>query len=421
MPEERRPPNSLLRSVRERDLHMSREEFARAIEARTRDAGESAICDARAVKRWENGTTMRPRGVYRRAIVALTGRTEDDLGWAEKGESGLGAAVTLPGGLDDEVDALELARRVAASDVGKGTLDRLWLAVDDLAVAYPGTPPAELLGRVRRYLRYVMQLVEARKTLTDHRRLLVIGGWFSLLGATLHIDLHQWPAASARLRTAAQLADHAEHRELAAWCLETQAWQVLTDGDYRRAVVLAQGAQRVAPRASSAFIQATAQEGRAWARLGERAATLDALARVDRLVAPLPMPDRPEHHYRYDPSKSEAYVATTLSWLGDPAAEGHARQVLERLESTEGGPPRPRRAASARLDLSLALLASNKPDEASAVALAAVMSGRLVPSNFWRAHEVVAAVESRGVREAAELRDAYETLCPADGINGGIE
>jgi DNA-binding PadR family transcriptional regulator len=37
------------------------------------------------------------------------------------------------------------------------------------------------------------------------------------------------------------------------------------------------------------------------------------------------VPDRPEHHYRYDPAKSDAYVATTLSWLGDPAGENVAR------------------------------------------------------------------------------------------------
>jgi len=266
-----------------------------------------------------------------------------------------------------------------------------------------------------------MQLVDARKNLADHRRLLVVGGWLSLLGATVHIDLHQWPAAAARLRTAAQMARHAEHPELAAWCLETQAWRVLTDGDYPRAVALAQSAQRVAPRGSSAFIQATAQEGRGWARLGKRAETYDALARVDQLVAPIPVPDRPEHHYRYDPSKSQAYVVTTLSWLGDSAAEAYARQVLARLESTtDHGPTRPRRAASARLDLSLALLASDQTDEAGSVAMAAVTSGRLVPSNFWRAQEVVAAVERRGVQEAAELRDAYETLCqPADPTTSG--
>ena len=58
---------------------------------------------------------------------------------------------------------------------GPATVERLELAVDDLATAYPGTPPAELLGRVRAYLGYVGPLLDGRTTLAEHRRLLVDG------------------------------------------------------------------------------------------------------------------------------------------------------------------------------------------------------------------------------------------------------
>ena len=135
-------------------------------------------------------------------------------------------------------------------------------------------------------------------------------------------------------------------------------------------------------------------------------------------MSPLPVPDRPEHHYRYDPAKSEAYVATTLAWLGDPAAETYARHILARLESAADGPPRPRRAASARLDLSLALIASDRHDEAAGTAMEAITSGRVVPSNYWRAREVIHAVASRGVPEAAELAEAYQAAC-GDGEPSG--
>jgi hypothetical protein len=260
--------------------------------------------------------------------------------------------------------------------------ERLELAVDELATAYPGTSPGELLGRVRSHLGFVGRLFDSRMTLAERRRLLVVGGWLSLLAATTLIDLHRDRAAAAHLRTAAQFAHETGHAEIAAWCLETQAWQVLTDGDYRRAVEISQAAQRIAPKSGSAYIQATAQEGRAWARLGATAETRTALGRVEALVSPLPAPDRPEHHYRYDPAKSEAYLATTLAWLGDPAAETYARHILARLESAADGPPRPRRAASARLDLSLALIASDRHDEAAGAALEAISSGRMVPSNL---------------------------------------
>lgn len=49
-------------------------------------------------------------------------------------------------GVDDELDALELARRVTASDVSTETLDRLEAAVDDLAVDYTRVPPEPSLG-----------------------------------------------------------------------------------------------------------------------------------------------------------------------------------------------------------------------------------------------------------------------------------
>jgi hypothetical protein len=257
------------------------------------------------------------------------------------------------------------------------------------------------------HLGYTTRLLDGRATLAQRRRLMVSGGWLSLLAATCLIDLHQDPPALAYLRTAEQLADETGHAEITGWVLETRAWMEVTAGDYQRAVTLTQAAQQIAPRGGSAYIQATGQEGRAWARLGDSRQTRAVLGRVEGLAAGLTMPDRPEHHYQYDPAKAEAYTATTLSWIGDPAAEQFARDVLHRLESPAAGPPRHRRASSARLDLALALVGWDKHDEAAGTALQAVTSGFLVPSNYWRAREVISAVSTRGVREARDLADAY--------------
>jgi hypothetical protein len=298
---------------------------------------------------------------------------------------------------DEEIAALELTRRASATDIGAATVSQLERAVDVLAIAYPGTAPAVLLGRVRAHLAYVQGLLERRKTLGEHRRLLTVGAWLSLLAATCLTDLHQWEPAVAHLRTAASLAAETGQAEITGWCLETRAWQALIGDDHRRAVTFAQAAQRAAPRGGSAVIQATTQEGRAWARLGAAAEAHDALLRTETLVSPLPQPDSPEHHYRYDPAKADAYVATTLSWLGDPAAARYARQVLARIDAASDGPPRPRRAASARLDLALALTATGDLDEAAAAALDAVTSGLLVPSTYWRAEEIITTMTRHGV------------------------
>ncbi|TQM15609.1 helix-turn-helix domain-containing protein [Pseudonocardia kunmingensis] len=358
--------------------------------------------DRTTVGRWESGETE-PQPWARRKLTALLGLSPSRLDAVLDGEpSGLAP-------LDDEIEALEMARRAEASDVGEGTLVRLERAVDDLAGSYATAQPAELLHRTRLHLRYVAQLMGARTTLAEHRRLLVVGAWLSLLAATLHVDLEQQAPALARLAVAGSLARECEHDELRAWCLETEAWRVLTLGEYGRAAELSRGAQRLAPAGTSALIQATAQEGRARARLGDARGTQQAVGRVQRLVSPLQAPDRPEHHYRYDPAKAISYTATTLSWVGDPAAVDVAREVITRLSAPDDHGGRPRRLAVARLDLGLALIRQDDIDEAVHLAVAAVASGRVTPSNTWRAVEVFHAAEAAGTRAATPLRDLLAT------------
>jgi hypothetical protein len=241
-----------------------------------------------------------------------------------------------------------------------------------------------------------------------------VGGAVVVKGAELAVGYSvAWPDGA---RWHAETGEFSDDTERTPGGLPADLDQALAQVTKMRAVELSQAAQRVAPRDGSACIQATAQEGRAWARLGDATRTRAALTRVEALVSPLPMPDQPEHHYRYDPAKSEAYVVTTLSWLGDPAAERYARHVLARLESAADGPPRPRRAVLARVDLSLALVAASRHDEAAGITLDAITSGRLVPSNYWRAHEIVQAVLARGLPEAYELAEAYRSECRDDTL-----
>lgn len=190
-------------------------------------------------------------------------------------------------------------------------------------------------------------------------------------------------------------------------------------GAHRRGLPPRVGAiqDRAADRTPRQFrgIQATAQEGRAWARLGEGRDTYDAIERVHRLAAPRPRPERPEHHYRYDPTKVVAYTATTLAWVGDAAAEDFAREIIARLSRGGDTSRWPRRVASANIDLALALLATGRLDEAAASVFAAMLSGMVVPSNHWRALEVVRGIEDRGLSDGRELHDAYEQMRRAAG------
>ncbi|MEV6341688.1 helix-turn-helix transcriptional regulator [Nocardia vinacea] len=363
----------------------------------------------------ESGSMLRAAreaaGVGLREIARRTHYSASYLSLIESGKRAVPAAVVaayesaLGESADGERAGAEWIRRVAASDVGDETLDRLELAVDDLASAYSTTPPDALLTDIRQHLGYAARLMDGKKTLIQHRRLLVAAGWLSLLAGTCHIDLGELSAAAARLRVARDIADESNHPEISAWVLETRAWQQLINGEFAVAAELSRAAQNIASADSSAYIQATAQEGRALSRLGDSRGTYGALRKVARLVSGMRMPDRPEHHFRYDPAKSDAYVATTLSWIGDPAAEAYARNVLTDLAGAAS--VRPRRIATANIDLGLALVAADKPDEAADVTLTAVTSGRLVPSNYWRVAEVVSGIEGRDAPDAATVREAF--------------
>ncbi|MCI2421907.1 hypothetical protein MOQ72_31175 [Saccharopolyspora sp. K220] len=174
------------------------------------------------------------------------------------------------------------------------------------ALDYPTTAPIDLLPRIDDHVGYVGRLLDTgHMTLSGRRRLVVVSGWLSLLAATVHIDLNQHHQATAWLRAADHLAKHADHPEIRAWCYETEAWRTLTQGHHHRARELSRVAQHHAPTGSSAAIQATAQEGRASARLGDADTTYRALEREHDLCGPLRQPADPEHHYRYDPTQGQ--------------------------------------------------------------------------------------------------------------------
>lgn len=299
-------------------------------------------------------------------------------------------------------ELLELAARAEASDVSWTTLNLLDASVEEMARAYTRRPPAELLHSVRTGARQVGRLLDGRATLAQRRRLLTAAGWLALLAATLHVDLGQRRAAGAARNVADSLGRETEHDEIGAWTVEVDAWTALVDQDWPRAAELAATGEAVAPIGSPVAAQLAMQTARTAARLGDSQGMRAALHR-SATAADRQSRDRPsDHHFQFDASKRDLYTGTSLAWLGDPAAEDYARHSAARYESGD----QPRRLATAHLDLGLVLARLGRPDEAANFGVIAIVSKQLVPSNAWRADELVAAVsEYRGVPEVEELRE----------------
>ena len=196
------------------------------------------------------------------------------------------------GRADDEseavVEAMEVARRVEACDVGPGTLAGIERAVQRLRGAGAATPPELLIPAVRAQRGYVGRLLAGRLTLGRRRRLLVAAGWLSLELARLHFDAGERAAAEANRDAALRLARQAGDAELAACAVEALAAWALADGRWRDALELARAGQDLAPPASVAALQLALDEAQAWTSLGDPLAAAGARRQAALTRAMLP-------------------------------------------------------------------------------------------------------------------------------------
>lgn len=286
------------------------------------------------------------------------------------------------------IDARELAQRLGAADVSHVVVEDLALIVDELCCCYSTTPPAALLSLLRPYRRGIGRLLRRGAILQRRRELMVLGGWLSLLAACLHVDLGQRRACMAACEDAQSLARETEHPELAAWAFEVRAWQALLRGDYHQAISLCQAGQHVAGVHTSAAVQLTVQEARAWARVGNTGQTHSTLRRAAANLEHRPASARPDNHFVFDPHKLTSFRASTLAFLGaDEEAEAFAHEVIRAHEERRTHKLPSRRVATAYLDLALIATRQDRPEQACRLGGLALETSHRVAPNVWRASE----------------------------------
>lgn len=308
-------------------------------------------------------------------------------------------------------------RRVECSEHGPDTLEALHAGAERLCCAYSTMAPLALRQEAEQQLRDVRRLLGGRRTLSQHRELLVVAGWLSLLLGCLHNDMGARRAAEAARDAAQHLGKEAGHPVIGRWACELDCWFALTDGRLRDVTRFAQAGLASLRSADSAGVQLALQAAKGWAKLGERRAADDALQHGSSLLDQLPPSAHPEHHFVFDPSKYEFYAAPIYAWLGEhDRAEEHCHEVFARCTAPDGTTAWPMRRSETQNTMALVQL--HRGDLSAAIDYAdraLDCDRRSIPSLLSGTSEVARALERQHPREPAVhgFRDRVAQLCGA--------
>ena len=92
-------------------------------------------------------------------------------------------------------------------------------------------------------------------------------------------------------------------------------------------------------------IQLSAQEAKAWVRIGDRRQAEVALDKGRRLLEAMPYPDNLDHHFVVDPTKFDFYMMDCYRHLSeDRLAETLASEVIQASTDFDGNRTRPHAA-----------------------------------------------------------------------------
>jgi len=137
------------------------------------------------------------------------------------------------------------------------------------------------------------------------------------------------------------------------------------------------------------------------------------MRRGTTILAMLPVPAHPEHHFVFDASKLSFCAATCYTWLGETErAEEHARQVVAQCLEVPGAVRWPTRLAENRVDLGLIAARRGQPDVAAHLGSQALGSERKSGSTLDRVAELD-AVLMRDYADVPDARDLHERYVTA--------
>jgi tetratricopeptide (TPR) repeat protein/DNA-binding XRE family transcriptional regulator len=328
-------------------------------------------------------------------------------------EAGTGASVLVVPGPQDEIlvantgmDTLELLRRVRTSSIDSSTIDAVNITVEQLCCDYPHADARELMTASKEWLGKMTELLDNHLTLDQHRDILNNAGMLALLVGCLEYDVGDARAAEATRRMAMELGKESGDPNIVGWAHEMLAWFHLTAGNYRAVVAAAEAGALAAPSQSVA-VQLYGQQAKAFARMGMVEEVHAALEKGRALLDKLPYPDRPEHHFAFDPDKWDFYAMDTYRIVGaDQLAKRNAEEVIQRSVNPEGALVTPMRNTEAQLTLAVVAARQGDVEEATALGIQALRNGRKSrPSLLMVATELAHELDTYGAAAGADFRD----------------
>lgn len=273
-------------------------------------------------------------------------------------------------------DISEFMRHTHRTDVGKETIEQLELVTEQLCCEYAWRDPVELRNDTQHWLRQITKLIEGRCTLREHRDLLVLSGWLTLLLACLEYDLGQARQADFARAAANSIGKETGHGELVGWSFELSSWFALTQGRLKSVPGYAEAGTKAAPH-SSVIVQLAAQSAKAYGRMGDKERVQQILDDGFRLLAQHDHPTRPENHFVIDPTKWDFYAMDCYRLVkDDKRAAEHAHEVIELSQRPDGTERSPMRAAEARFTLAVTALRNGDLEAAAEWTKAALSEHR---------------------------------------------
>lgn len=323
----------------------SQADAVRALHANAEKALPESGSLLRNWKRWEAGDSE-PDDFYK-ALIAKTFGTVTAAFFPRLSHRDADAELLQGTGMD----TLEIVSRLRASDVSASTLEALRITVERLCCEYPYMDSGQLLIEGRTWLRRITSLLDRRLSLSQHREILNLGGWLTLLLGCVEYDMGLRPNAEATRKAALSLGQESGNVDIEGWAHEMRAWFALTQGDYRGVIAAADAGTLIAPNQSVA-VQLASQRAKAWARIGDRRQVELALEQGRTLLEGLPYPDDLDNHFVVDPAKFDFYAMDGYRIVGeDKRAEVYAREVIRSSIEADGTERKPMRIAEARLTL----------------------------------------------------------------------